>query len=77
MSLCPYLLPQGLRKAQDLGNAGTPIKKWVIRISLSSEMGGEIGENLSWELWGDGESSDGENEYLYNSLAKQPNPYQY
>ena len=30
-------------------------------------MGGDILENLSWELWGDGESSDGENEYLYTS----------
>ena len=26
----------------------------------------EIGENLSWELCGDGESSDVENEYLYH-----------
>ena len=56
----------GLRSAGE-GNAGTAmplVQKIVIRISLSSEMIWEIWESLSWELLGDGKSSDWENEYL-------------
>ena len=32
-------------------------------------MSGEIGENLSWERWGDEESSDGENDVV---MGQQP-----